>query len=269
MNSSGEDAGLVEAVREFQQALGGGQAVDRDAFLARYPGLAEQLAPCLDGLLLLRKALPAQAAPALPPESGPDSPPLGDFRLLRELGKGGMGVVYEAEQISLGRRVALKVLPNASLLDARQLQRFRNEAAAAAALRHPHIVQVYGVGEARGLHYYAMQLVDGLSLAEFVLRLQLGEGADPLEALGRLGEPTPVPADTRPAQAREGPPSTQMRSRSSATRREHFRRVAEWVRQAALGLDHAHHQGVVHRDVKPGNLLLDRQGWLFVADFGL
>src|ERR1700719_3500507 len=84
--------------------------------------------------------------------------PLGDFRIVREVGRGGMGIVYEAVQISLGRRVALKVLPFAATLDPRQLQRFHNEARAAAGLQHAHIVPVLAVGCERGVHYYAMQL---------------------------------------------------------------------------------------------------------------
>src|SRR5262249_43997231 len=84
---------------------------------------------------------------------------LGDFHILREVGRGGMGVVYEAEQVSLGRRVALKVLPFAATMDSRQLQRFKNEARAAASLEHPHIVPVYGVGCERGVHYYAMKFI--------------------------------------------------------------------------------------------------------------
>src|SRR5204863_7068606 len=90
---------------------------------------------------------------------------LGDYRVIREIGRGGMGVVYEAEQVSLGRRVALKVLPFAAALDARQLQRFKNEAQAAAHLHHTNIVPVYAVGCERGVHYYAMQFIDGQTLA--------------------------------------------------------------------------------------------------------
>src|SRR5207253_2503986 len=97
---------------------------------------------------------------------------LGDFRLLRELGRGGMGVVYEAEQISLRRRVALKVLPFAAAIDPRQLQRFQNEALAAAHLRHENVVPVYAVGCERGVHYYAMQFVEGQSLAALIGELR-------------------------------------------------------------------------------------------------
>ncbi len=93
---------------------------------------------------------------------------LGDYRIIREVGRGGMGVVYEAEQISLSRRVALKVLPFAAMMDARHLQRFQNEARAAAGLNHTNIVPVYGVGCERGVHYYAMQFIDGRTLAEFI-----------------------------------------------------------------------------------------------------
>ena len=102
---------------------------------------------------------------------------LGDYRLVREIGRGGMGVVYEAEQISLGRRMALKVLPFAAIMDPRHLVRFQNEAHAAASLQHPHIVPVYAVGCERGVHYYAMQFVDGHSLAEVIGQLrQIGGG---------------------------------------------------------------------------------------------
>ena len=116
---------------------------------------------------------------------GSEPPPaqLGDFRILREVGRGGMGVVYEAEQISLGRRVALKVLPFAAALDARHLQRFKNEAQAAAHLHHSNIVPVFAVGCDRGVHYYAMQFIDGQTLADVIRQM-------------RQDTPPEVPADT-------------------------------------------------------------------------
>ena len=109
-------------------------------------------------------------APGRPGGSAPsggddDTPRIGDFRIVRELGRGGMGVVYEAVEGSLGRRVALKVLPFAAAIDPRQIARFRVEAQAASHLNHPHIVPVFSVGCEGGIHYYAMQLIDGPTLA--------------------------------------------------------------------------------------------------------
>src|SRR6266702_633601 len=113
-----------------------------------------------------RSAASAGAAPpaaAVEPEA-----PLGDFRIVRPVGRGGMGIVYEAEQISLHRRVALKVLPFAATMDPRQLQRFQNEARAAACLHHTNIVPVYYVGSERGVHFYAMQFIEGQTLAALI-----------------------------------------------------------------------------------------------------
>ncbi|MGO9470299.1 MAG: protein kinase domain-containing protein, partial [Isosphaeraceae bacterium] len=120
---------------------------------------------------------------------------LGDFRVLREAGRGGMGVVYEAEQESLGRRVALKVLATHAIADAAQVRRFEREARAAAQLHHTNIVPVFGVGEQDGLHYYAMQFIPGLGLdnvIEEVKRL-------------RSATPTPAPAVASPPETREKP----------------------------------------------------------------
>ena len=103
---------------------------------------------------------------------------LGGYRIEGVLGRGGMGVVYEAEQISLGRRVALKVLPFAATMDPRQLQRFKNEALAAAHLDHPHIVDVHGVGCERGVHFYAMRFVEGHTLAEIIDQLRTLRGQE-------------------------------------------------------------------------------------------
>src|SRR5205085_11410343 len=130
---------------------------------------------------------------------GPAGPPtglgeLGDFRLLREVGRGGMGVVYEADQVSLRRRVALKVLPFAAAIDPRRLQRFQTEALAAAHVQHEKIVPVHAVGCERGAHYYAMQFIDGQSLAALigqlrVLRDERRDGAAVTEAA--IGRPEP------------------------------------------------------------------------------
>jgi tetratricopeptide (TPR) repeat protein len=162
-----------------------------------------------------------------------------------------MGVVYEALQRSLNRRVALKVLPFAASLDARQLQRFKNEAQAAASLHHTHIVPVFGVGCERGVHYYAMQLIDGQTLAEVIAALR-----NPPEGGAAAG-----PAGST-AQAVL---STERCGRSP----DFFRSVARLGVEAAEALDHAHQLGVVHRDVKPGNLMVDAAGKLWVTDFGL
>ena len=118
---------------------------------------------------------------------------LGDYRILREIGRGGMGVVYEAEQESLGRRVALKVLSAGSLLDPKQVRRFQREARAAARLHHTNIVPVFGVGRQDGHHYYVMQFIAGLGL-DVVL--------DDLRRLRRAKSE----AQARPARRRAGSP---------------------------------------------------------------
>ena len=212
-----------------------------------------------------------QAAPELPAatECQTDLGLLGDFQLVREIGRGGMGVVYEAEQISLGRRVALKVLPFAAALDARQLQRFKNEAQAAACLHHTNIVPVFGVGCERGVHYYAMQYIEGQTLAAIIKNLRRGKDCG---LPGFTSEPSDRHA-TAPSQATEAP----------AAAPAHVRAAALLGMQAALALEHAHQLGVVHRDIKPANLLVEAGSAiapggngaeasgvrLWVTDFGL
>ncbi len=180
-----EDPRLIRAAQEYLAALEAGRRPERAAFVARFPGLAEQLAPYLDALDMVHGA--ASPLSALPPRVGGgggakpavNDPPaveaLGDFHIVREIGRGGMGVVYEAVQLSLGRRVALKVLPFAAALDARQLQRFKNEAQAAAQLHHTNIVPVYAVGCERGTHFYAMQLIEGQDLAALIQQMRPAE----------------------------------------------------------------------------------------------
>jgi tetratricopeptide (TPR) repeat protein len=246
-------ARLLDVLEECLAELEQGGRPCADALAERHPDLADVLPDYLRELEELCTAAPPgdEPVPAVPPARGR----LGDFRLLRELGRGGMGVVYEAEQLSLGRRVALKVLPLAATLDARQLLRFKHEAQAAACLHHPHIVPVYGVGCERGVHYYAMQFIEGHSLAEVIADLRAGDGASqhPTAADGS----TP----TGPAAAL----STERSARSPA----YCRAVARVGVQAAEALEHAHQVGIVHRDIKPANLLLDAAAQVWVTDFGL
>src|SRR4051812_15664452 len=172
----GELEAIVESAIERAKK---GQSVDIEQLAMLHPNFAEQLRTLLPTIEMLMRFGDASsqsgrrggrkngAAIGLGREEL-----LGDFRLLGEIGRGGMGVVYEAEQLSMGRRVALKILPFVAIAEDKALQRFRNEVRAAAALDHPHIVSVYSVGEERGVHYYAMQLVRGQSLAELIRQLR-------------------------------------------------------------------------------------------------
>lgn len=169
-----DDPHVAEALEQYLAALQAGQKPNRQAFLARHAEIAEALAECLDGMEVLHVAGSSSHRPA--EEVGTASTSmewqpgtlLGEYRIIREIGRGGMGVVYEAEQLSLGRRIALKVLPFAWSLDPRQLRRFKNEARAAAQLHHQNIVPVYAVGCERGAHFFAMQYIEGQTLAEVI-----------------------------------------------------------------------------------------------------
>ncbi len=279
--SSELDQQLAELLAEAADKLRAGEPVDLSDYERRYPDYAERLEKLLPAMKTLadlghsQSSVPSSLAGRAEPFEEVRGT-LGDFRILREIGRGGMGVVYEAEQISLGRRMALKVLPFAGVLDERQLTRFRNEARAAASLKHPHIVGVHSVGCERGVHYYAMEFIEGRTLADVIreLRQESGRAAE-VHVGGSLRDPE-NPVSERPDHVK-GPPAadTDRQARAAVSTqkpsgtKEFFRRVAQWGIQAAEGLEHAHQMGIVHRDVKPSNLLVDTSGHLWITDFGL
>jgi Protein kinase domain len=176
--------------------LQAGNAPDRDALLAAHPELAAQLEACLAGIEFVdRAAGPAAEEPAV----------LGEFRIVREIGRGGMGVVYEAEQTPLRRRVALKVLRFGVVADEEAMKRFRREAETVARLHHTNIVPIFAVGCERGVNYYAMQLIEGRSLAEILEESQ--RTGRPLKAvdLARWGLQAAEALAHEPRQLRERP----------------------------------------------------------------
>jgi len=277
-----DDPRLWEVVNEYQQELKANRRPDRASYLARYPEISAAVAECLDGLELLvskdsnvGSPLPGLGMASVIPNN--PSTPLGDFQIVGEIARGGMGIVYEAVQLSLGRRVALKVLPFAATLDPRHLQRFKIEAQAAALLHHTHIVPIFYVGCERGVHFYAMQLIEGQSLAAVLAGLRIQEGRESRRGpssnvLDPVGD-TPDLQTVQPAKdaALHSTANVSMAvtAGNALASEGYLRRAARLMIQAAEALEHAHQSGVVHRDIKPANLMIDRSGSLWVTDFGL
>ena len=171
---------------------------------------------------------------------------LDDFRIVREIGRGGMAVVYEAVQQELDRLVALKVLRPGLAIDDKHVDRFRREALAVAKIQHPHIVQVFAVGEALGHHYIAMELVQGRTLAETYAALP----DERVWTAEHLAQACGVPE----------------LATSGAT---YERALCALLAPVARAIGLAHELGMVHRDVKPSNILIHRDGRAVIADFGL
>lgn len=189
---------------------------------------------------------------------------LTDYRIQREVGRGGMGVVYEAHQVSLDRKVALKVLPPHITRHEAAVDRFRREAALAAQLKHSGIVEIHAVGEEAGTHYFAMEFVEGAPLNQVVKRLRTG-GVDALSGLS-LGAAVLVDCH-RPGLQQDPAPSPPEPDVSWT--KNYLVAVVELVAQVADALDHAHQAGVIHRDVKPANILVRTDGTVKLTDFGL
>jgi serine/threonine protein kinase len=234
---------LDRLVGEYSDALAAGRAADPAALLERVPAAQrDALERCLRMVRAGLVTAPRGTEALVPGVE------LEGFRIVRELGRGGMAVVYLAEQLDLRRRVALKVLRPGLALERRHVERFQREALTAAKLAHPHIVQVYAVGETRGYHWLAMEYVEGPTLAEVLERL--AERSGPREWSARdLAEASGIAA------------------LATASSYEHA--LCALLAPAARALGAAHELGLVHRDVKPSNLLIHRDGRALLADFGL
>ena len=256
---------VVDLVDEYAAAIEQGADFDIDAVAQRYPEHADQIRKTLETLEALNslEVTDISGNTDLPKE--PQLKSIGDFQLLREIGRGGMGIVYLAQQISMDRQVAVKILPFAALAEEVLLRRFKNEVRAAGGLQHPHIVPIFSVGVERGVHYYAMQFIDGPSLAEVLDGLRDNDNVTNTEVVSSSRTNELVVATNDTVQDIQAGISTQ---RSKAPN-EYMRTVVEWIAQASEALGHAHENGILHRDVKPGNLLLDKHNRVWVADFGL
>jgi serine/threonine protein kinase/tetratricopeptide (TPR) repeat protein len=275
-----QDAELAQALDAYLADLEAGRPVDANEVVAAHPAVADRLRACLIGLHQIEQGHDALSTPADAAKPGPRAAQLGDYQLLREVGRGGMGVVYEAEQMSLGRRVALKVLPFAAALDPKQLQRFKTEAQAAAQLHHTNIVPVHAVGCERGVHYYAMQFIEGLTIAALIHQLRSAAGKEGAVATDiAAGHRGPLPAESTVTHdgasepAMQPPPEPPQAAALTPTLPQQgaafYGAAARLGVQAAEALEHAHQMGVIHRDIKPANLMVDESGRLWVADFGL
>jgi serine/threonine protein kinase len=284
-SSSGEVL-LERLAAEFVERYRKGERPPLSDYTERYPALATDIRSLFPALVQIEDLKPAhEPTGKQEPSTAPEGPTrlerLGDYRILREVGRGGMGVVYEAEQESLGRHVALKVLPPAAILSPTYLERFRREAKAAARLHHTNIVPVFGTGECDGVPYYAMQFIRGEGLDKVLadvrrLRQRPNEVAPiamPLTnsiAHSLLTGQFAIPLSEGLELPVEGGVAASTSGLSvSGPEANYYRGVARIGLQAAEALAYAHRQGILHRDIKPSNLLLDQQGTVWVTDFGL
>ena len=302
---SDTEPNLVERLlEEFVERLQSGETPSIADYEAAYPACAKQIRDLFPAALAMQHVAARRKVACGPPALHAGMPEhSGDYRLVRQIGCGGMGIVYEAEQGTLGRRVAVKVLPRSALSNPQSLHRFQRKARTAARLHHSNIIPVFGVGEDRGFHYIVMQLIRGVGLDKIIRQLTrdyaggaqisqtLGTGnADDSSVVaqallrGEFSAATPA-ASTRagakpfhesaPNRYGAGRPNGRKDSRADCRREPpqcgppYWASVARIGLQTAEALQYAHEHGTLHRDIKPANLLLDLQGRVWVGDFGL
>lgn len=250
-SGASQDSRVHRLADEFLARYRHGEEITVEQFCEEHPDQSDELKGLLTAMAML-EGFPVSASSSDHlaasveelTESDPDE--IGEYRIVRRIGHGGMGVVYDAEHTSLGRRVALKVLPKQFARSASARLRFEREARAAARMHHTNIVPIFEVGQADGYLFYAMQLIRGNSLDH------------------SIHQPTTsaVPGESSIAISLAS-------SSTASAQREFFRSIAKIGLQAAEALEYAHDRGIVHRDIKPSNLIQDDTGVVWLTDFGL
>jgi eukaryotic-like serine/threonine-protein kinase len=257
---------LDAAIAAFLGDLREGRSPSVEAVAQRYPQLADQLRELLPLVAAMEQL---KASQELTPQkvSFPKDfrlERLGSCRMIREIGRGGMGVVYEAEQEPIGRHVAVKVLPWKATTSSQWREHFEREARTAASLHHPHIVPVYEYDEQDGWCYYVMHLVEGIGIDEIIRLLREPSGSVEAEQVRELflGKT----ASERPGR---NATSTDSGKEARILRKNGWLQFARIGVQVAQALQYSHSRNILHRDIKPGNLLVDCHGSVWVTDFGL
>ena len=297
---------------EYLDRIRRGESPELSEYIERHPDLAEEISALFPALGMLEQAGVHEEIENLRSDRNENSATperLGEYRIIREIGRGGMGIVYEAEHETMRRRVALKTLPNSFALNTRAVERFHREVRSAGRLHHTNIVPVFDVGFHSGIHFYAMQFIHGQSLDKVfdeLRRIQAGTHADIAGRTERLADgsipkddlsesvamglrtgfhsqcelssadnfETPDSSEVTLAMGRVGFSSSDElvagEVTSSTDPRDHyFQRIAKVGLQVAEALQCAHNHNVLHRDIKPANLILDTEGCIWVTDFGL
>ena len=290
---------LEQIVEDFTARLRKGERPAIKEYVDRHPDLKIEIDELLSSAAMIEELKASRGAETTRPDMSELSSirSIGDYDLIRELGRGGMGVVFEGVHRSLGRRVAIKIVPRHLVENENYLIRFEREAQAAASLHHTNIVSVFGVGNSDGHRYYVMEYIPGENLSEVIWQISHGpssvagdlptspENADQTVQAQTLTDSTAqdVPAHTatlelsdpteftitvphRPVRAPN--PRKELASlRTDASTR--YRWAAKLIMQVADALSYAHQQGILHRDIKPSNLILDADQRVWVTDFGL
>jgi serine/threonine protein kinase/WD40 repeat protein len=279
-----DDLLLSQLAEEFTHRVREGKLPDVEEYASRYPELAARIRELFPTLMLLEGAAAssdsaAEGAPLSPLTAGSA---FGNYQIKREIGRGGMGIVYEADHVLLEKRVALKVLLVRMLSDGEHLERFFREARTAAGLHHTNIIPVFDVGQVAGTPYFAMEYIEGRSLDQIIRIMQstsepdtassaFSDSASDIAAGAQTPSKHKIVSRDKGERAvrRSMDQSGRIRAGLPAKPGDYFRWVAGIGVQAAAGLAYAHERKIIHRDIKPSNLLLDKQGVLWIADFGL
>ena len=260
---------VEELADDFLERRRRGETPAIEDYAGRYPKLADEIRDLFPAIVAMEQLKDNKsAAPGGPVLGGLTTQQMGDFRILREIGRGGMGIVYEAEQLSLNRRVAVKVLPRQAVLNPKYAARFQREARTAANLHHANIVPVYGAGVHDGFHYIVMQYISGVGLDRILNRLsQTGAKIHMTPAvLGALFGDATVSRSSRMRAARR---DRRKEGGVDGGAANYWQTVAWIGLQVARALEYAHELGTLHRDIKPENIMITKKGEVKVADFGL
>jgi len=258
-DSSGRDQ-IEEIASIYLQRLRHGERLDLDTFVSGFPAIAEELKEFLPMVAAMEdwKAQCEFKAAQLPFPEQIEVTQLGEFRIIREIARGGMGVVFEAEQPTLNRRVAVKILPWKFPRKSMLAEQFLREARTAARLQHPNIVPVFSFGEQDERYFYAMQLIHGVGLDKLIQGWSQHSGIVSIEDLI--------------AQYHFGGSASKSAGHSGSRRflrHDSWQQIGKITSQIVSAVRYAHRSGTLHRDIKPGNLLIDRQGKVWITDFGL